>query len=212
MRTTSISMETVECSVIFLYGITNVFLEHLSAWGGAWIPQDFEHVAISLLFIGGGLVGNPDERTIGHILTNSQCGLMVESKAFRRLVKACPEALPHGSEFSKHLQQQPGTSINPIPAMIIFLLGMILGGHHQMSMESTMMHKQVTCRFSPTILRILADVLSLEIFSFPHQQRDVVVIYSFKYPHQPQYIHRVHRRSLSAHSASSAGDSCLWRV
>ncbi|KFY92301.1 hypothetical protein V498_05053 [Pseudogymnoascus sp. VKM F-4517 (FW-2822)] len=125
MRTTSISMEAVECSVIFLYGITNVFLEHLSAWGGEWVPQDFEHVAISLLFIGGGL-----------------CGLMVESKAFRRLVKAYPEALPHGSEFSKHLQSQPGTSINPIPAMIIFLLGMILGGHHQMSMESTMMHKQ----------------------------------------------------------------------
>lgn len=137
---------------------------------------------------------------------------MVESKAFRRLVKAYPEALPHGSEFSKHLQPQPGTSINPIPAMIIFLLGMILGGHHQMSMESTMMHKQVTCRFPPTILRILADVLSLETFSFPHQQHDVVVIYSFKYPHQPQCIHRVHRRSLSAHSASSAGDSCLWRV
>ncbi|KFY46073.1 hypothetical protein V495_02661 [Pseudogymnoascus sp. VKM F-4514 (FW-929)] len=125
MQTASISMETVECFVIFLYGITNVFLEHLSAWGGAWVPQDFEHVAISLLFIGGGL-----------------CGLMVESKAFRRLVKAYPEALPRDGEFSKHVQLQPGTSINPIPAMIIFLLGMILGGHHQMSTESTMMHKQ----------------------------------------------------------------------
>ncbi|PSS07090.1 hypothetical protein M430DRAFT_148238 [Amorphotheca resinae ATCC 22711] len=124
-RTASISMETVECFVIFLYGITNVFLEHLSAWGGAWVPQDLEHVAISLLFIGGGL-----------------CGLMVESKALRRLVKAYPEALPHDGEFSKHLQPQPGISINPIPAMIIFLLGMILGGHHQMSTESTMMHKQ----------------------------------------------------------------------
>lgn len=33
-----------------------MFLEHLSAWGEAWIAQDFEHVAISLLFIGGGLV------------------------------------------------------------------------------------------------------------------------------------------------------------
>ncbi|TVY41895.1 putative membrane protein [Lachnellula subtilissima] len=124
-RTASMSMETVECFVIFLYGITNVFLEHLSAWGEAWVPQDFEHVAISLLFIGGGL-----------------CGLMVESKALRRLVKAYPEAPPPNSEFSKHLQPQLGISINPIPAMIIFLLGMILGGHHQMSTESTMMHKQ----------------------------------------------------------------------
>ncbi|TVY26246.1 putative membrane protein [Lachnellula hyalina] len=124
-RTASISMETVECFVIFLYGITNVFLEHLSAWGEAWVPQDFEHVAISLLFIGGGL-----------------CGLMVESKAFRRLVKAYPKAPPPNGEFSKHLQPQLGISVNPIPAMIIFLLGMILGGHHQMSTESTMMHKQ----------------------------------------------------------------------
>jgi hypothetical protein len=50
------SMEFLECYIIFLYGITNIFLEHLSAWGEAWIPSDFEHVAISLLFIGGGLV------------------------------------------------------------------------------------------------------------------------------------------------------------
>ena len=62
-------MEMVECFVIFLYGITNVFLEHLSAWGEAWVPQDLEHVAVSLLFIGGGLVGVPGELRIGHILT-----------------------------------------------------------------------------------------------------------------------------------------------
>lgn len=211
-RTASISMETVECFVIFLYGITNVFLEHLSAWGGAWVPQDLEHVAISLLFIGGGLVGDPGELTGGKFLTHFQCGLMVESKALRRLVKAYPEALPHDGEFSKHLQPQPGISINPIPAMIIFLLGMILGGHHQMSTESTMMHKQVTSRSFPTIPRILADVLSLETFSFPHQQHDVAVIYFFKYPHQPRCTHHVHPRSSSARFASSAGDSCLWRV
>jgi len=52
----NVSMEGVESFVIFFYGITNVFLEHLSAWGGRWVPQDFEHVAISLLFIGGGMV------------------------------------------------------------------------------------------------------------------------------------------------------------
>jgi hypothetical protein len=50
------SMEFVESLTIFIYGITNVFLEHLSAWGEKWVPQDLEHVAISLLFIGGGLV------------------------------------------------------------------------------------------------------------------------------------------------------------
>jgi hypothetical protein len=53
-------MEAVECSVIFLYGILNVFLEHLAEWGGKWAPEDLEHVAISLLFIGGGLVSVHD--------------------------------------------------------------------------------------------------------------------------------------------------------
>lgn len=154
-RTASISMETVECFVIFLYGITNVFLEHLSAWGEAWVPQDLEHVGISLLFIGGGLVGDPGELTIEQILTHIQCGLMVESKALRRLVEAYPEALPYDGGSSKHLQPKRGISINPIPAMIIFLLGMILGGHHQMSTESTMMHKQVTSTPFPLSVEFL---------------------------------------------------------
>jgi hypothetical protein len=52
-------METLECALIFVYGITNIFLEHLTAWGQAWSPMDFEHVAVSLLFIGGGLVREP---------------------------------------------------------------------------------------------------------------------------------------------------------
>ena len=51
------SFETIECSLILLYGVSNLFLEHLTAWGEAWSPMDFEHVSISLLFIGGGLVG-----------------------------------------------------------------------------------------------------------------------------------------------------------
>lgn len=52
----SITMEGIECALILLYGVSNVFLEHLSAWGKEWSAQDFEHVSISLLFIGGGLV------------------------------------------------------------------------------------------------------------------------------------------------------------
>lgn len=50
------SAEFIESFVIFLYGSTNVFLEHLAAWGGAWSPSDLEHVSISIMFFGGGLV------------------------------------------------------------------------------------------------------------------------------------------------------------
>ena len=50
------SAEFTESFVIFLYGCTNVFLEHLAAWGDAWAAEDLEHVAISIMFFGGGLV------------------------------------------------------------------------------------------------------------------------------------------------------------
>ena len=52
------SAEFVESFVIFLYGATNVFLEHLTAWGSAWTAQDLEHVSISILFFGGGMVSS----------------------------------------------------------------------------------------------------------------------------------------------------------
>lgn len=50
------SAEFVESFVIWLYGCTTVFMEHLAAWGDAWTAQDLEHVAISVMFFGGGLV------------------------------------------------------------------------------------------------------------------------------------------------------------
>jgi hypothetical protein len=50
--------EFTESFVIWLYGNTNVFLEHLGAAGGPWAPQDLEHVSISVMFFGGGLVSH----------------------------------------------------------------------------------------------------------------------------------------------------------
>lgn len=50
------SAEFVESGLIFFYGATNIFLEHLSNWDGKWEARDLEHVSITVLFIGGGLV------------------------------------------------------------------------------------------------------------------------------------------------------------
>ena len=50
------SAEFTESFVIFLYGSSNVFLEHLAAWGEEWTAQDLEHVSITIMFFGGGLV------------------------------------------------------------------------------------------------------------------------------------------------------------
>lgn len=51
------SAEFIESFVIFFYGASNVFLEHLGAWGKEWSAMDFEHVSITIMFFGGGLVG-----------------------------------------------------------------------------------------------------------------------------------------------------------
>lgn len=50
------SGEFTESAVIFGYGASNMFLEHLGGWGGAWTAQDLEHVSIAVMFFGGGLV------------------------------------------------------------------------------------------------------------------------------------------------------------
>lgn len=139
------SAEFTESFVIWLYGASNVFLEHLNNWGKAWSPQDFEHVSITILFFGGGLLG-----------------MMIESRALPNLTGM--PAQPHKSKFqeletdddgfkfvsdnfahSDQHQRQSNTtklSLNPMPALTIMFLGMMMSGHHQSSMVSTMLHAQ----------------------------------------------------------------------
>ena len=50
------SAEFVESALIFTYGSTNIFLEHLGNWGKEYSAQDLEHISITVLFLGGGLV------------------------------------------------------------------------------------------------------------------------------------------------------------
>ncbi|KIX00969.1 uncharacterized protein Z518_10035 [Rhinocladiella mackenziei CBS 650.93] len=126
------SAEFVESLVIFLYGCSNVFLEHLAAWGGKWTAQDLEHVSISIMFFGGGL-----------------CGMLVESKIVRRCLNTVVDHMPSRTEIhpSEALElrappKQYRTSLNPMPALIILLLGVMMSSHHQDSMVSTMIHKQ----------------------------------------------------------------------
>ncbi|KAJ5570621.1 uncharacterized protein N7459_010051 [Penicillium hispanicum] len=121
------SGEFVESFVIFLYGITNVFLEHLSGWGQAWSATDLEHVSISVMFFGGGLVGM--------LFESSRIRDALNNTLFRSPV--------HGTgDESWQLPKSQGVPLNPMPALIILLLGMMMGSHHQDSMTSTMVHKQ----------------------------------------------------------------------
>ncbi|KAE8150429.1 hypothetical protein BDV25DRAFT_172169 [Aspergillus avenaceus] len=122
------SGEFTESFVIFLYGSSNMFLEHLAGWGGKWTATDLEHVSISILFFGGGL-----------------CGMLFESKRVKNwlnssVLQYTPSARTHDGAW-----QPPDTqsvSLNPMPALVILLLGSMMGSHHQTSMISTMVHKQ----------------------------------------------------------------------
>lgn len=52
------------------------------------------------------------------------------------------QALPHGEEEKWRQPRQYGFSMNPMPALIILLLGKMMSSHHQASMLSTMIHTQ----------------------------------------------------------------------
>lgn len=124
------SAEFVESFVIFLYGSTNVFLEHLAAWGDTWTAEDLEHVSISVMFLGGGL-----------------CGMLIESRKVRDLLNASLARWSAGQDQYPFKEQctPPKTysfSMNPMPGLIILLLGLMMSSHHQHSMISTMVHKQ----------------------------------------------------------------------
>lgn len=128
------SAEFVESALIFTYGSTNIFLEHLGNWGGRYSAQDLEHISITVLFIGGGLFG-----------------MLVESIRIRDLLnvtvsetlQTTPQDTYHDEERNE--LREPDTysfSMNPIPALVILLLGIMMSSHTQQSMISSMVHKQ----------------------------------------------------------------------
>ncbi|KAK7428871.1 hypothetical protein QQZ08_004641 [Neonectria magnoliae] len=127
-----LSPEFVESSLIFFYGSTNIFLEHLGGWGGTWTPRDLEHVSITVLFIGGGLCG----MLVEYIRVKG----LGEQKATQH-IQTMP-AWSNGTTDERTEHKSSGISMNPLPALVIFLTGTSMASHHQASMVSTMVHKQ----------------------------------------------------------------------
>ncbi|ODQ67651.1 hypothetical protein NADFUDRAFT_21636 [Nadsonia fulvescens var. elongata DSM 6958] len=52
-----LTMEFIECFLIFFYGSTNIFMEHMANTNGAWSVKDLQHASIAFMFLGGGLAG-----------------------------------------------------------------------------------------------------------------------------------------------------------
>ncbi|KAI0418156.1 hypothetical protein F5X98DRAFT_121314 [Xylaria grammica] len=128
------SAEFVEGALIFTYGSTNIFLEHLGSADATFSSQDLEHVSITVLFIGGGLLAMLIESTrIRDLLntTTTEATLSHPSHAYSDEERAALDP-PRQYEFS----------INPIPALVILLLGIMMSSHTQQTMISSMVHKQ----------------------------------------------------------------------
>ncbi|KAH3682915.1 hypothetical protein WICPIJ_006117 [Wickerhamomyces pijperi] len=118
-----ITMEGYESFLIFFYGSTNVFLEHLASPGGAWSAKDLQHVSIAFMYIGSGLCGLITE----YILSEWRFNQVL------RNTRINPSAIHAGS---------PGYSPNPFPVFTIFWTGILMSSHEQASKVSTMIHVQ----------------------------------------------------------------------
>lgn len=74
--------------------------------------------------------------------------MLIESKRIRALLNTSIRTLPIRTDPNAEAAQtiQPpktySVSLNPMPALIILLLGLMMSSHHQDSMVSTMVHKQ----------------------------------------------------------------------
>jgi hypothetical protein len=147
------SAEFVESALIFIYGSTNIFLEHLGSRDGVWTPSDLEHFSITVLFLGGGSVRS-DAQSLKNFhlrqyrvtdFTLRQIGMLVESTWLRSLLNTLVTSSQPTSADESATLEPPETyefSINPIPALVILLLGKMMGGHSQETMTGTMVHKQ----------------------------------------------------------------------
>jgi hypothetical protein len=146
------SSEMVESALICIYGVSNVWLEHLNAWGEAWSPMDYEHISITILFFGGGLLG-----------------MLVESQRIRKLLNNSL-MLIQPTNYDDNQQHDrksaswkapdtASTPLNPLPALTILLLGIIMAAHTQHSALAATMHTMWGALFALAALFRLSTYL-----------------------------------------------------
>jgi hypothetical protein len=73
--------------------------------------------------------------------------MLIESKRVKSwihsaIVRQSAPRSQYGEHDANWEEPPKHISLNPMPALIIFLLGLMMGSHHQTLMVSTMMHRQ----------------------------------------------------------------------
>lgn len=114
------TMEFFQSFLIFFYGSTNIFLEHLGSTDGKWTPKDLQHASIAFMFLGGGL-----------------CGMVIESQVVNQLMGTAFKCTGPTSGIATR-----SWSLNPLPALTIFWTGVLMSQHQQETELATAIHVQ----------------------------------------------------------------------
>ncbi|KAI0921369.1 hypothetical protein AcW2_006361 [Taiwanofungus camphoratus] len=121
------SAEFVESAVIFLYGITNTWMERFGAHpGDPYTTKQMQHISIAIMFWFAGLVG-----------------MGIESKRVRRWLAAGSTAAVPAARRSREAVAEPPSyrgSFNPFPAMCIGVTGAAMSAHFQTYVFQVQIH------------------------------------------------------------------------
>ncbi|KAF9263545.1 hypothetical protein L218DRAFT_321725 [Marasmius fiardii PR-910] len=113
-----VSGEFVESLVIFLYGITNTWMERFGAEPGSpFTTKQIQHIGIAIMFWFAGLLG-----------------MALESKTVRNwLSNSLRPAVPSQQDGDEATAEPPSyiASFNPFPALVIGVTGAAMAAHHQ---------------------------------------------------------------------------------
>ncbi|WFD31898.1 hypothetical protein MSPP1_002939 [Malassezia sp. CBS 17886] len=123
-RRTMPSAEFIECFVIFLYGVTNTWMERFGAKpGDPYTVKQVQHISIAVMFWFVGLAGMGLESA------------RLRALLARTIVRAHPAAAPARRAQDPVAAQTPppsyAASFNPFPALVIGVTGVAMAAHHQ---------------------------------------------------------------------------------
>ncbi|KAI6152040.1 hypothetical protein BKA82DRAFT_4106382 [Pisolithus tinctorius] len=121
-----ISAELVESTVIFLYGISNTWMERFGAHpGDPYTTKQVQHISIAVMFWFAGLVG-----------------MGMESRRIRKWL-AASAASALGPARSGSISKPPSYrgSFNPFPALVIGVTGAAMSAHAQTYLFQVQIHQ-----------------------------------------------------------------------
>lgn len=118
-----VSAEFVESLVIFLYGITNTWMERFGIRSGdPYTTKQVQHISIAVMFWFAGLIG-----------------MGIESRRVRRWLAASAVAAVHPAEASEPPSYRG--SFNPFPALVIGVTGAAMSAHAQTYLFQVQIHE-----------------------------------------------------------------------